>query len=166
MLRNQLFKGRCEPRYWFRSLGGGNMRLFDKFFGKKKDDDNFVRIRSILEKFIEATFLTLNDADKKDSSQGMTILLYMFGAVDMLCQFKGMDENTTLILFNEMLKNELGEYTDEQAQALLTEVIRVSAQTEGQQLMKEGGEALRSWLVKSDPRAAFRLTEILMAKDK
>lgn len=142
------------------------MSFFRKFFGKSKEDSNFVSARAILEKFIEVSFIPLNSMDEKSSREGMTILLYMFGAVDMVCQVKNVDEQTTLVLFNEILKNELGEYTDEQAEALLREVVKASAEPEGQQLMKEGAEALRSWLTDSDPAAPFRLTELLISKNK
>jgi hypothetical protein len=94
----------------------------------------------------------------------MTVLLYMFGAVDMLCQVHNIEEKVTMNLFENLLKDELGEYNAEQAQVLLRAVIQASAATEGQQMMKEGAEALRAWLTGVDVAAPHRLTEILMEK--
>ncbi|MEX2162852.1 MAG: hypothetical protein WD823_01235 [Sulfuricaulis sp.] len=142
------------------------MSFFRKLFGKREESNNVAHVRAILEKFIEASFIPLSGIDEKSSSHGMTILLYMFGAVDMVCQVKGVDQQTTMLLFNEMLQNELGEYTDKEAEALLKEVIKASAEPEGQQLMKEGAEALRLWLTESDLAVPYRLTELLKSKGK
>ncbi len=142
------------------------MGLFRKFFGKSKKENSASSVRAIMGKFIEASFATLNNDAEKNKNEGMTILLYMFGAVDMLCQVKSVDENVTLTLFSSMLQNELGEYSNEEAQALLSAVVEASAQDRGQDVMKEGGEALRAWLVGSEPGAPFRLTEILMLNSK
>jgi len=117
-----------------------------------------------MDKFIEASFISLGSFDKKDSAQGMTVLLYMFGAVDMLCQVHNIEEKLTLNLFENLLKEELGEYNAEEAQVLLRTVIQASAASEGQQMMKEGAEALQAWLTGIDIVAPHRLTEILMDK--
>lgn len=140
------------------------MNFFQKFFGKTEESNNVARARTILEKFIEASFIPLSDVEERSSSQGMTILLYMFGAVDMVCQVKGVDEQRTMVLFNELLQNELGEYTGKQADTLLKEVIKASAEPEGQQLMKEGAETLRLWLTDGEPSAPLRLKRLLMSK--
>ena len=140
------------------------MSFFRKFFGNHEESNNVARARAILEKFIEISFMPMIDIEEKSSRQGMTTLLYMFGAVDMICQVKGVDEQTTMMLFTKMLQNELGEYTGEQAEALLREVVKISAEPEGQQLMKEGAEAIRLWLTDSDPSAPLRLKKLLMSK--
>ena len=140
------------------------MTFLRKLFGKRESRDDIMRIRAIMEKFIEASFISLGSFDRKDSAQGMTVLLYMFGAVDMLCQVHNIEEKVTLNLFENLLKEELGEYNAEQAQVLLRAVIQASAATEGQQMLKEGAEALRAWLTGGEVAAPHRLTEILMEK--
>ena len=140
------------------------MSLFGKLFGNRNKNDEITRIRKIIEKFVEVSFLGLTHLDKRNPDKGKIILLYMFGALDMLCQVNNLDENTTLALFKNILKEELGEYTDEQSQVLLNEIVQASDEQEGQELMKEGGDALRTWLIGEDVASPHRLTEILMER--
>ena len=140
------------------------MSFFRKFFGKNSSGDILVRVRAIMEKFIEVSLVTV--PVERDPDQGKIILVYMFGALDFLCQWKEVDEKTTLTFFKELLKNELGDYTCEQAEIILREVVKVSAEAEGQLLMKEGAETLKAWLADTEPGAPFRLTEILISKGK
>ena len=141
------------------------MSLIGKLFGSSNENNEIARIRKIIEKFIEASFLGLAHLDNKNPNQGEITLLYMFGAIDMLCQVNGLDNNVTLDLFKSMLKDELGEYGDEEAQVLLNEIIQATSEEDGQELMREGGEALRTWLSGEDAAAPHRLTEILMERN-
>ena len=140
------------------------MTFLRKMFGKRESLDDITRIRTIIDKFIEASFIPLGSFDRENSAQGMTVLLYMFGAVDMLCQVHNIEEKLSLSLYENLLKEELGEYNAKEAQVLLSVVIQASAASEGQQMMKEGAEALQAWLTGVDVAAPHRLTEILMDK--
>lgn len=134
-------------------------------FGGLNKKNEVVRVRKIIEKFVEVSFLSLTHIDSKSPDQGRITLLYMFGALDMLSQVKGLDTNITLELFKNMLKEELGGYSEEEAQVILREIIQATAEQEGQNLMKEGGEAIRTWLIGEDSAAPHRLTEILLKLD-
>lgn len=140
------------------------MGLFSKLFGQKDDRDPVVRVRAIMERFIEACFLTLGSHRKKDASEGLVVLLFMLGAIDMLCQVNGVEEQTSLALFESMLKDELGGYSDEEARTVLREVVQATADSDSQRIIQEGAESLRTWLIGEDISAPHRLTELLNAR--
>ena len=140
------------------------MGLFSKLPGQKDDLDPVVRVRAIMGVFIEACFLTLGSHRKKDPSEGLVVLIFMLGAIDMLCQVTGVEKRTSLALFESMLKDELGDYSDEEAHTLLRAVVQATADSDSQRIMEEGAESLRTWLIREDVAAPHRLTELLNSR--
>lgn len=112
--------------------------------------------------FIEACMLGLETSQTKSPSHGMAFLLFMLGAVDMLSQTQGIDEKDTLILFRDLLREDLGGYSEEDANALLNTVVQASGDAEGHHFMREGAETIKRWM-SGVPGAPHRLSEILSA---
>lgn len=140
------------------------MSFLGKLLGHRKDDE-ITRIRKIMGTFIGASFLGRAHPDRRGADQEKIVLLYMLGALDMLCQAHKQDAKTTLTLFESLLKGEeLGGYSDEEAQVLLNGVVKASDEQDGKELMDEGAEALRTWLIGENVAAPHRLTEILMER--
>ncbi len=141
----------------YRNLG----HRLNEYMRETLTDRNPVnQVRRIIEEFIKASFLWIGNQSNKYSSKGLEILLYMFGAVDMISQIKGINEKDTLDLFQNMLQEELGEYSAEEANVILRTVVEATKKPENQQVMKHGGEALRLWLL-GDVTAPRKLYEIL-----
>ena len=63
------------------------MSFFGKLFGNRNENDEITRIKKIMEKFIEVSFLGLVHLDKRSPNQGKTVLLYMFGALDSCAKY-------------------------------------------------------------------------------
>lgn len=136
------------------------MKILSKLFGRKEDRTSLIRVRAIMGPFIKACFLTLGER-QKDSSEGLVLLLFMLGAVDMLCQVHDIDKEGYLALFEIMLRDELGGYSDVEARIVLDAVIQATAENDSRRTMKEGAESLRMWLLGEDVAAPHRLTELL-----
>jgi hypothetical protein len=110
--------------------------------------------------FIEACMLGLETDKTKSPSHGMAFLLFMLGALDMLSQTQGINEKNTLILFRDLLREDLGGYSEEDANALLNTVVQASGDSQGQNFMREGAETIKLWM-SGIPNAPYRLSEIL-----
>lgn len=140
------------------------IKYFSKLLGRKDNPSPEMRVRAIMERFNNACFLTLRDDREKNESEGLLVLLFMLGATDMLCQVNGIEKQTRLALFESMLKNELGGYSDEEAHTVLEAVLQVMADGDSQRIMKEGAESLRAWLLGQDVAAPHRLAELLSSR--
>ena len=138
------------------------MNIIRKIFAKRANVSPLWQVHRIMHNFIEACLLGLEESKTKSSSHGMAFLLFMLGAVDMLSQTQGIDEKDTLILFRDLLKEDLGGYSEEDADTLLNTVVQASGDAQGHHFMKEGAETIKLWIsgVQSAPH---RLSEILSA---
>jgi len=114
-----------------------------------------------MQRFSEACFLTLDSQRTKDPADRLVVLLFMLGAIDMLCQVNDVEKRTSLTLFESMLKEDLGGYSDEDARVVLRGVVKATADSDCQHVMKEGADSLRTWLIGEDIAAPHRLTELL-----
>lgn len=142
------------------------MGILGKWFGRKDAPTPTARVRGLMGGFIEACFITIDAKSRKQkSSDGRLMLLFMLGAIDMLCQVHDIDKKTSLALFESMLQAELGGYTPAQARAVLVEVVRATADSDGKRLMHEGAESIREWLTGISPMAPHRLSELLSELD-
>lgn len=140
------------------------MSIFGRWLAGRKGKeapDPIVRVRGLMGGFIEACFVSIDAENHRRPSDGRTTLLFMFGAVDMLCQVNEIDERASLELFESMLQDELGEFSPEQAHAVLVEVIQATTDSGGKRIMREGAESIRGWLTGTVPLAPHRLIELL-----
>lgn len=131
---------------------------------QKDVQDPVVNVRAIMERFSYACFLTLDSQRTKDAGDRLVILLFMLGALDLLCQVNGVEKRRSLTLFESMLKDvkyDLGGYSDENARKVLQGLVKATADKDGQFIMREGAESLRTWLIGEDIAAPHRLTELL-----
>lgn len=110
--------------------------------------------------FIEACMLDLEASKTNSPSHGMAFLLFMLGAVDLLSQRQSIDEKDTLILFRDLLRNDLGGYSEEEANTLLNTIVQASGELQGHHFMEEGAETIKLW-ISGVPNAPHRLSEIL-----
>lgn len=141
------------------------MGILGKWFSRKDAPTPTARVRGLMGGFIEACFITIDGKSRQKSSDGRLMLLFMLGAIDMLCQVHEIDEKASLALFESMLQAELGGYTPAQARAVLVEVVRATTDSDGKRLMHEGAESIREWLTGISPLAPHRLSELLSEHD-
>lgn len=141
------------------------MRIFGRWFGRKDTPDPITRVRGLMGGFIEACFVTIDAKSRQNSRDGRLMLLFMLGAIDMLCQVHEIDKRASLALFESMLQEELGAYTPAQARAVLLEVVRATTDSDGQRIMREGAESIRGWLTGISPLTPHRLSELLSELD-
>lgn len=140
------------------------MSIFTRSLGRKDTPDPITRVRGLMGGFIEACFLTINAQSTKDPGDGLLMLLFMLGAVDILCQVHDVDKRASLALFESMLQDELGGYTPAQAHAVLRDVVQATTDSDGKSVMQEGAESIRSWLTGISSLAPHRLSELLSAR--
>jgi hypothetical protein len=136
------------------------IKFFSKLLGRKAPISPEAKVRAIMERFNYACFVGLPESPKNES-EGLLVLLFMLGATDMLCQVNGLERQACLPLFESMLKNELGDYSDEEAHSVMDAVLQATADSESQGMMKEGAESLRTWLIGQDIAGPSRLAELL-----
>jgi hypothetical protein len=133
------------------------MNLFGKLFGKKKELSSTQRVRGIMQRFIEASYVGM-DADRLQTPEHERFYLtYMFGAVDMLCQANQIDYMNTVALFQGLLDDLLGGYSPEEANQITQVVLRASGTPDGQRIMREGSEAVRMWSGGATLRKGIRI---------
>ena len=139
------------------------MNILGKIFGKKKELSPTQRVQGIMQHFVEASHVGLAAAHLQTPEHGQMYLTYMFGAVDMLCQVNQLDDAKTVVLFQGFLEDLLGGYSPEEAKQLTQVVLRASGNTDGQRIMREGGESVRMWIggvTLAPHRLQERLSEI------
>ena len=130
-------------------------------FGKKKELFSTQQVRGIMQHFVEASYMGLDNARMQTPEHGKMCLTYMFGAVDMICQVNQFDSAKTVALFQGLLEDILGEYSPEEAKQLTQVVLKASDTPDGQRIMREGGESLRMW-IDGMTLAPHRLQELLL----
>jgi len=115
----------------------------------KKRDSPIPRIRRTIQLFEEVSTVEIDPTilqNVERDKAGIVMLLYMFGALDILCQSQNIDTKRTLMLFQSLLQDELGNYSDEDAKTLIQAIAQASATPYGKEIMKEGAESIRLWI--------------------
>lgn len=138
------------------------MGLFKSIFKKKTQLTPTKKVKGIMQRFALVSFVGIDPSKMKNEEAGQLCLIYMFGAVDMLCQSHQLGPESTIDLFQSMLQEELGDYSPEEAKKVAQVTIRASAEPSGKDIMREGGEALRMWIA-GVALAPHRLQELLAA---
>ena len=131
-----------------------------KLFGKNKELSPTEQVRGIMQYFIEASYIGLGNSRFQTVEHGLMCLTYMFGSVDMLCQANQIDSAKTIAIFQGLLEDLLGGYAPDDAKQIMREVLRASCNPDGQRIMREGAESVRSWIC-GETLAAHRLEELL-----
>jgi len=129
------------------------MGFFNSLFGRHdKDQELADRVPDLIGPFIDCAMLAVNVVEKKtgrplpEFSQ-LTILVFVFGALDELCQCLKLNEQETLRIFRKLLVTKLGSESGEKAERLFQMVVRLSSMKEGQRALVTGGRAHADWRV-------------------
>lgn len=142
------------------------MRFFNGLSGKQDKRQELVgRVPDLIGPFIDCAMLAIDVVEEKtgqplpDFSQ-LTILVFVFGALDELCQRLKLNEQETLQIFRKLLMDKLGAQSEQNAQSLFQMVVRLSSMREGQRVLVTGGQAHADWRV-GDKMAPVRLGMLL-----
>lgn len=106
-----------------------------------------------MQTYIEASLLTVNPENCVGVEKGLALQLWTFGAIDYLCQLKELDEKDTLKIYKEILMNELGEYSEKEAEVMINSVISATGKPENKHIMKQSGDCLQLWITGEVPAA-------------
>lgn len=142
------------------------MGFFNALFGKQDKRRELVgRVPDLIGPFIDCAMLAVDVVKKKTGQplpefSQLTILVFIFGALDELCQCLKLNEQETLQIFRRLLMGKLGAQSEQNAQSLFQIVVRLSSMKEGQRALATGGQAHADWRV-GDKLAPVRLGSLL-----
>ena len=129
---------------------GDRWVVFQKYRYMRKNKRLIENIPELISPFIDSANLAVNIVEK---AKGITLpaefqlifFLFVFGALDDLCQVLKISPEDTLEIFKEILKLDLGAKNDDLAKGFFDIVVETSSTTEGEEIMKLGGQAYSNW---------------------
>jgi len=142
------------------------MGFFNRLFRKQDKRGELVgRVPDLIGPFIDCAMLAVDVVKKKTGQplpefSQLTILVFVFGALDELCQCLELNEQETLQIFRRLLMSKLGAQSEEKAQSLFQMVVKLSSMKEGHGALVTGGKAHADWRV-GDTMAPVRLGALL-----
>ena len=108
------------------------------------------KIPELINPFIDSANLAVSIVEKTKNSTlpsdyQLVFFLFVFGALDDLCQILKIGQKDTLDILNEIVLSQLGNGNKKLAKGFFKIVVETSSKNEGEGIMRIGGQAHSEW---------------------